>query len=426
MCGMPRLYLATEIETAMRTRSPFLHQRARLSALAEAKHAPAWSSSAGFFVFALWAALLPELSVHAHEAAQAPASTGQVAAPVPSPSEDAATAVLSSGARQPATPPVSTAEPEPEVAPEPASREPSAASSPPQTVPSLRRVAPTVSAAAPQNDPRLAQLESTQASVAKLESSNRRLLAPSLALGFGIASLAVGGAVFAAAWNGPGYYNETQDRTGLTMMPLGAAIVLASMPVFILRLSRALRLRRAHVVLEHLAHGEQQGWASSSTPFAVDHAGSSGPALGVGLGSDGPWVGAHALYYFQLPSPGLRVAIRGGAGLMPSLSGDSARASWGASLGAFVAYGRRHRLVVGLSGGVRDRESWVLHGTWLGTRPMPSVWLDLGWEYMSSSGFFIRSTVGPALVIRTEVPLRERETMVGMAANPLSMGYKLW
>lgn len=92
--------------------------------------------------------------------------------------------------------------------------------------------------------------------------SNRRWLAPAIALGVGAASLVVGGIVFARAWssnacNDAGCadddeYSVAGDRAGLVMMPTGAVLVLVSTPFVIIRLSRAMRLKRTERTLELL------------------------------------------------------------------------------------------------------------------------------------------------------------------------------
>jgi len=94
--------------------------------------------------------------------------------------------------------------------------------------------------------------------------SNRRWLAPAIVLGVGAASLVVGGIVFATAWGSSSIvcndtgcadddgYSVVRDRTGLIMMPTGAALVLVSTPFVIIRLSRAMRLKRTERTLELL------------------------------------------------------------------------------------------------------------------------------------------------------------------------------
>jgi len=94
--------------------------------------------------------------------------------------------------------------------------------------------------------------------------SNRRWQAPAIVLGVGAASLVVGGIVFASAWSTPspvcndtscvqdGDYSVPKDRTGLIMMPTGAALVLVSAPILAVRLSRVMRLKRIEQTLELL------------------------------------------------------------------------------------------------------------------------------------------------------------------------------
>ncbi|MDB4974037.1 MAG: hypothetical protein JWN48_2378 [Myxococcaceae bacterium] len=103
----------------------------------------------------------------------------------------------------------------------------------------------------------------------RLLGANRNYTLPAITLGLGVASLVVGGVVFARAWHTAnldcdasweshgcaegGDYNRTEDRAGLVMMPLGAVLILVSTPLLIVRLSRQMRLQRTERYLEQLA-----------------------------------------------------------------------------------------------------------------------------------------------------------------------------
>jgi hypothetical protein len=98
----------------------------------------------------------------------------------------------------------------------------------------------------------------------QLLASNRRWEVPAIGLGVGVSSLVIGGIVFATAWSDTGYcyssygtcegddYNVARDRTGLVMMPLGAALVIASVPMLIVRVVRHKKLKRVERALTYL------------------------------------------------------------------------------------------------------------------------------------------------------------------------------
>jgi hypothetical protein len=164
----------------------------------------------------------------------------------------------------------------------------------------------------------------------------------------------------------------------------------------------------------------EQAQASTHVP---DRTGTSGLALGAGLGSDNVWLGGHVLYYAQLPNPKLRVAFHVGAGVYPW---PNVGVSWGVRGGSFVSYGKRHRLVFGVMGGTIDWQAFGLHSRTLETRQVFGVGVGLGYEFMTESGFYLRATVGPALEVYRKVPFFDREVALVWRGNLLSMGYKLW
>lgn len=94
-----------------------------------------------------------------------------------------------------------------------------------------------------------------------LLAANRKWKVPAIVMGIGVSTLVIGGLVFHRAWNQPedcynGWcesdFNERMDVTGLVMMPVGAAIVLASAVPLIVRVARTKRLRRVEARLEQL------------------------------------------------------------------------------------------------------------------------------------------------------------------------------
>jgi hypothetical protein len=163
--------------------------------------------------------------------------------------------------------------------------------------------------------------------------------------------------------------------------------------------------------------------ARAEQPRAPDRTRTSGLGIGAGLGSDNVFFGGHVVYYAQLPNPKLRVALHIGAGVSPWVDETVA---WGVRGGSFVSYGRRHRLVLGVLGGTLDWLTFVLHSQTLASKQVFGVGVGLGYEFMTEAGFYLRATVGPALEIFPEVPLRDREVALVWRGNLLTMGYKLW
>ncbi|HEY6880322.1 MAG TPA: hypothetical protein VI299_20000 [Polyangiales bacterium] len=156
---------------------------------------------------------------------------------------------------------------------------------------------------------------------------------------------------------------------------------------------------------------------------AVDRASTSGLGIGGGLGSDNAGLGGHVIYYAQLPHPKLRVAVHVGAGALPWGDGY---VQWGVRGGSFLAYGKRHRLVLGVMGGTVDWQSFRLHYQVLESRPIFGVGVGVGYEFMTASGFYLRATIGPALEVIPRVPFRDRSTDLIWRGNLLTVGYKLW
>jgi hypothetical protein len=167
--------------------------------------------------------------------------------------------------------------------------------------------------------------------------------------------------------------------------------------------------------------------AFASTPAhahaPVDRATTSGLAVGAALGSESPLFGGVLLYYLQLENPRLRVALHAGAGGVPSaIAGER---SFGVSGGAFLGFGRRHRLVVGLSAGTQNWTDFSLHGVTLAVQPNYGGALTVGWEWMTRRGFFMRMGLGPAFYVTAEAPLLAREVHASLNGT-LAIGYKLW
>lgn len=82
--------------------------------------------------------------------------------------------------------------------------------------------------------------------------ANRRWRPAALGLTLGLASIIAGSVTFARAW-GMSYddcndcdgYNQTMDRAGLVLIPVGAMLTLVSAPLLIIRVART---RRVHLI----------------------------------------------------------------------------------------------------------------------------------------------------------------------------------
>jgi len=97
------------------------------------------------------------------------------------------------------------------------------------------------------------------AHIDELRPRNRRWQAPAVLAGLGASAMVAGGIVFARAWGSTCYatscgdgYSQAKERTGLVLLPTGAALVLIAMPMFAVRLARGVRLKRAEA-LQRLA-----------------------------------------------------------------------------------------------------------------------------------------------------------------------------
>jgi len=155
----------------------------------------------------------------------------------------------------------------------------------------------------------------------------------------------------------------------------------------------------------------------------VDRAMTSGLGVGTGLGSDNVWLGAHLIYYLQLPSPRVRFALHAGMGLLPWRDPDI---RWGTRGGGFFSYGVRNRFVIGATGGTMDWQTFGLHGRALASRQEYGLGFEIGYEFMSPFGFYARASIGPGVAFSRETPLRERDAHLVWRGNLLSIGYKLW
>jgi hypothetical protein len=186
---------------------------------------------------------------------------------------------------------------------------------------------------------------------------------------------------------------------------------------------RALRRLGLLLALTIAGCASLAGRAAAQVPAQrADRALSSGLALGAVLGGDAPMFGGELLYYWQLGDPRLRVAFHVGAGGAPRLIWKDA---WSVVGGAFFAYGKRNRLVVGASAGTQSWENFSLHDTLLASRPVYGASLDVGFEWVSSLGLFLRSTIGPSLMVRRDTPLAPSKVYPWFSGG-LVIGYKLW
>jgi hypothetical protein len=108
-----------------------------------------------------------------------------------------------------------------------------------------------------------------------LDKNRNYVVLPAIAAAVGVATVVVGGVVFARAWSEKtttcsayacstsGGYNETMDLTGMAMMTVGGHLIALGATIFGIRLSRARRLERISRQLERL--GERVALAPSRT-----------------------------------------------------------------------------------------------------------------------------------------------------------------
>ena len=168
--------------------------------------------------------------------------------------------------------------------------------------------------------------------------------------------------------------------------------------------------------------------ANARTPsFDERKTETSGPAGSAGIGTQYALVGVQLSYYLQL-APRLRVAPYVGVGRVVGGPDENLRWTTGAAAGVIGSWGERHRALVNLAFGtvatsydLRDDDEVAIKNDW-----GPS--LSLGYEYMASSGFFVRSDLGVGIIVtdpypsETSVP-RDRASLV---ATLVGVGWKLW
>lgn len=128
----------------------------------------------------------------------------------------------------------------------------------------------------------------------------------------------------------------------------------------------------------------------------ADKGTTSGPALGIGLGYQSPVVGGQLDYYW-LPehSPVAFAAYFGSGWFPPVKSGSvSSESAFGFAGGAFVFIGHRHRALLDVSYGLGGIEALIVGNTVIRQDTLYGVSAAAGYEFMSSSGFFVRAGFG--------------------------------
>jgi hypothetical protein len=160
-------------------------------------------------------------------------------------------------------------------------------------------------------------------------------------------------------------------------------------------------------------------FANMASAHADDKSRTSGFALGTAVGSDNVFLGAHALYYLQVPDSRFRVAFRVGGGVFSNQVKTA-----GAAFGVMGVFGRNHRMVVDLHTAPMGYQRLVLHGAELDVHPLYGIGLSLGYEWMASYGLFLRANIGPAYVFLP--PIYRARDGITVTGNIVSAGYKLW
>jgi hypothetical protein len=143
---------------------------------------------------------------------------------------------------------------------------------------------------------------------------------------------------------------------------------------------------------------------------ADDRAGTSGLAVGTGVGNENAFLGVHLAYYLQLPNDRWRVAPLVGIGVFPGIS------SAGYAGGLMALFGKRHRMVMELLAAPYAAEG----GTWTKDRYWYGVGLLAGYEWMTWYGLVVRSAVG--IAYRPELS----DQPINLAINVISLDYKIW
>jgi hypothetical protein len=159
---------------------------------------------------------------------------------------------------------------------------------------------------------------------------------------------------------------------------------------------------------------------------ARDRSASSGLALGAGFGNDTAGVGGVVHYYLQIPESRFRVALHAGMGGQWVGLGTSSGWKLGISGGVMGSFGRRHRFIVDLyaapSGAFQELS---FHGEeaseW---RPLYGVGINVGWEWMSRVGFYMRASIGPVYAFSPRI--YRAVGLWNVSGNLITLGYKLW
>lgn len=144
--------------------------------------------------------------------------------------------------------------------------------------------------------------------------------------------------------------------------------------------------------------------------------------MSVGYGAGYGGFGGQVAYYVQLSGQAFRLAPYVGLGDGYSLFG---KIDWvpGLAGGVSATWGRNHRGVLDVGFGPLGYAESLTGAGWH-QGPMWGPWLVGGYEYMASSGFFLRTAIGVGLVVApTWVP---SGTHVGPAFTLIAFGWKLW
>ena len=146
----------------------------------------------------------------------------------------------------------------------------------------------------------------------------------------------------------------------------------------------------------------------------------SGLALGVQLPTGAGLVGLRADYLFQIPRTFLRFGVSAGVGALLCIHGCHASVLFG----GLVSWGHRHRIFLELATGTFEGMSVTVHGEHAGSRPLWGIASQVGYEYMSESGFF--TSLGAGIAFLFEPAIYSVSERLGPAITLLHVGYKLW
>ena len=163
--------------------------------------------------------------------------------------------------------------------------------------------------------------------------------------------------------------------------------------------------------------------ALALAPLVAAEAGTqatSGPALGVGVGSQYGRLGLQVSYDQRLPGRiPLHAVPYACAGISPDLDRFS---GIGFGAGASLVYGWGHRAILDLHYGIQRQELLHLHGTFITSNQIYGVHIGAGYEYLFDMGLYLRLLPGLIHPVARYTPGTESW---GLSIS-IGAGWKAW